>query len=206
MHLVLTMRLPRPEAVCLITSLLAMAANVAFVLEANFLLLIILMEKRQRSQQALATLLLSSGAGVTRLNLGDARRDRRQARRMWKIPERVESWWKNVSRPGDSHGEFLKNFRMRKAMFLELLSEIKPFIPPHCVSFCADMLQADKKLAMTFYYPKNQASNRIMCNSVGVSVPTLLVGLRQVCGAVAKHLGRLIILLDFRALGMNCSV
>ena len=89
----------------------------------------------------------------------------------------------------DSHGEFHNNFRMTMATFVELLSEIKPFITPHGVSFRADMLQADKKLAMTLCHQKDQGSYRMIRNFFGVSVPTLSVVLRQVCGAIAKHSG-----------------
>ena len=72
---------------------------------------------------------------------------------------------------------------------MEIADELRPVIAPHADSFRYDTVSAEKKVAMTLYYIKDQGSYRMTANTFGISPSTLSVLLRQVCKSINEIMG-----------------
>ena len=102
----------------------------------------------------------------------------RNRRRRWKNPGRTDLWWQNLCTGELLREEWLLNLIMDYSTFRELVDELSPVISPNMNSFRKDTLSAEKKLAMTLYYLKDQGSYRMTANMFGVSKSTMSVTIR----------------------------
>ena len=112
----------------------------------------------------------------------------RRKRRHWKNPGRTGAWWLNAWNGVLTEEEWHVNFRMSRADFSDLLKTLKPYISPNPNSFRPDTVSAEKKLAMTLYYLKDQGSLRMTSNIFGVAPCTLSLIIKQVCQTIVKVL------------------
>ena len=72
---------------------------------------------------------------------------------------------------------------------MSLVNSLRPHIAPKAKSFRADTVNAEKKVAMSLYYMKDQGSYRMTANTFGVSTATLSVILRQTCQSLIEKMG-----------------
>ena len=77
------------------------------------------------------------------------------------------------------------NLRMMSyPLFMILVDMIKGEITPDPMAFREDVVTAEKKVAMTLYYLKDQGSYRMTANTFGIAKSTLSKILRQVIKAI----------------------
>ena len=110
-------------------------------------------------------------------------------RERWKNPGRTDIWWHKLSSEELLQEEWCKNLRIDVNSFMEIADELRPVIAPHADSFRYDTVSAEKKVAMTLYYIKDQGSYRMTANTFGISPSTLSVLLRQVCKSINEIMG-----------------
>ena len=72
---------------------------------------------------------------------------------------------------------------MSRACFLNLVSELRPYISPNPKSPKHRALSAEKKVAVTLYFLKDTA------NSFGIAVNTASAAVSEVCQAISNYLG-----------------
>ena len=82
--------------------------------------------------------------------------------------------------------EFVRNLRMNVVVFGKLCDELREYISPDPEAMRRDVISSEKRLAIVLYYLKDQGSLRMTANAFGVSVATVSVSLRKVCGAICK--------------------
>ena len=80
--------------------------------------------------------------------------------------------------------EWKLNLRLSKETFMELVDKLRPQLAPKPRSFRPDTNTAEKKLAMTLHYLKDQGSLRVTANAFGVSPSTLSVTIHKVCRVI----------------------
>ena len=85
--------------------------------------------------------------------------------------------------------EWYSNLRMDCNTFKILVDYLAPVISPKQQAFRCDTISAEKKVAITLYYLKDQGSYRMTANTFGVSKSTLTKTLRSVCEAINSILG-----------------
>ena len=117
------------------------------------------------------------------------RRLRRKKRRCWVSPGRTEQWWINLIN-GTAPEEFwYKNFRMSRESFVELESELRPYISPNPMSPNYRSLSSMKKLGITLYYLKDTGSLLMTANVFGVAICIVSTVVIKVSTVISKVLG-----------------
>ena len=84
---------------------------------------------------------------------------------------------------------------MSYPIFMLLVDMIREEVAPDSRSFRSDTVTAEKKVAMTLYYLKDQGSFRQTGNTFGVSKATLSITLRVVVNAIINNLRKRYIVL-----------
>ena len=77
--------------------------------------------------------------------------------------------------------------------FMKLADMLRIFVTPNPKAFRRDVISAEKRVALVFYYLKDQGRLRMTANTFGVSISTVSLCLRMVCNSTAEHLGPLYI-------------
>ncbi len=114
---------------------------------------------------------------------------RRKERSCWHKPGRTDLWWENILNGLSPEESWRKNFRMSKDDFMELVTELRPYIAPKPGSPNYRSFTAEKKLAITLYYLKDTGSLIMTANSFGAAICTVSCIILEVCTAISKHLG-----------------
>ena len=79
-----------------------------------------------------------------------------------------------------------KKFRMSKEDFTKLCDELLPFITPD-LNPPRLGIEPEKRLAVCLYYLKDTATLKMTANATGISVPTTLKCVKNVCKALCDH-------------------
>ena len=148
-----------------------------------------LMQQREQQLKELQSLVFEKGLISERYNFLKSRQSEKRQRQRWKNPGRTDIWWQNLFTGEMLEQEWTYNLRMDCQTFQGLVNELSPYISPKLNSFRADTLSADKKVAMTLYYLKDQGSYRMTANTFGVSKDTMSVVIRSVCTTINEVLG-----------------
>lgn len=114
---------------------------------------------------------------------------RRKKRSCWMKPGRTALWWENILNGVSPEESWKKNFRMSRNDFMELATELRPYISQRPGSPNYRCLTTERKVAITLYYLKDTGSLSMTANSFGVAICTASAVIRQVCTAISKHLG-----------------
>ncbi|XP_057290131.1 putative nuclease HARBI1 [Hydractinia symbiolongicarpus] len=85
--------------------------------------------------------------------------------------------------------DWKKNFRMTKAMFTDLVDQIRIWITPDNTSPNYRALSAEKKVAVTLYYLKDTGSLSMTANTFGLHISTVSKVIRDVCNCITYKLG-----------------
>jgi hypothetical protein len=89
---------------------------------------------------------------------------------------------------GEAPDEFwMKNFCMTKESFLELETELKPYISPDPSSHNHRALDSAKKLAVTLYYLKDTGSLIMTANAFGIAVCTVSGVVVEVSNVISNY-------------------
>ncbi len=120
-----------------------------------------------------------------------------KAMKMRRLSRKPRSVWVKQGR-SDNGGRILflvyplkrceKNFRINKAEFLKLCSELKPDVSPKSNSPNYRSLSLEKKVAIMLYFLKDTGSLLMTANTFGVHQSTISKVLLEVCTAIADHL------------------
>ena len=116
------------------------------------------------------------------------RRLRRKKRRCWVSPGRTEQWWINLINCSAPEEFWYKNFRMSRESFVELESELRPYISPNPTSPNFRSLSSMKKLGITLYYLKDTGSLLMTANAFGVAICTASTVVIEVSTVISKVL------------------
>lgn len=73
---------------------------------------------------------------------------------------------------------------MNREVFMMLASELRPYPQPGNSPRGQDVLSVEKRLAVTFYYLKDQSSLAMTANAFGVALCAVSVVVRKVCDVV----------------------
>ena len=144
-----------------------------------------------QQQQTMVMHLMHSAAVARHFHLCRTTRSTRGlVERLWRKPGRTDVWWENLYTGRLPEEEWKKNFRMTRAVFIELADELRDYLEPSdACPRAGDVLTVEKQLAMTIYFLKDQGSLRMTANTFGVAVCTLSVVLRKVCACITRELG-----------------
>ncbi|XP_057299347.1 putative nuclease HARBI1 [Hydractinia symbiolongicarpus] len=116
-------------------------------------------------------------------------RKNRIPRSTWFKQGRVEQWWLNMFFDVLPEEDWKKNFRMTKAMFTNLVDQIRIWITPDNTSPNYRALSAEKKVAVTLYYLKDTGSLSMTANTFGLHISTVSKVIRDVCNCITYKLG-----------------
>ena len=78
---------------------------------------------------------------------------------------------------------------MLRACFVNLVSELRPYISPHPKSPNHRALSTEKKVAIALYFLKDTGSLRMTANSFGVALNTASAIVSEVSQAISNYLG-----------------
>ncbi|CAB4005901.1 Hypothetical predicted protein, partial [Paramuricea clavata] len=119
------------KIVALIASVTAqIGAFTALLLQLYGLILLWKIHEKQKKNTMLIALQNRRSYFLRKLKVLRQRRLRRRNRSCWFKPGRSDQWWIKMIN-GEAPDEFwMKNFRMTKESFLELETELKPYISP----------------------------------------------------------------------------
>ena len=121
---------------------------------------------------------------------------RANRRQFWVRPGRTSSWWNNFIDAVVVGSEWIENFRMSRASLFALSEELCPYIGGQSTNMRAP-IETVKKVALTLYYLSDEGRLRKNANAFGISRSTVSIIVRQVCKAIAIHLGPKYIKLPF---------
>nr|XP_058964054.1 putative nuclease HARBI1 [Pocillopora verrucosa] len=113
----------------------------------------------------------------------------RKKRSCWHKPGRTDLWWKNIWTGVAPEECWKENFRMSRAAFVNLVSELRPYISPNPKSPNHRALSAEKKVAVALYFLKDTGSLRMTANSFGIALNTASAVVNEVCQAISNYLG-----------------
>ena len=114
---------------------------------------------------------------------------------IWKLPCRTEDWWQKLLSVDTTEQEWCSYLRMNNPIFMLLVDMIREEVAPDSRSFRSVTVTAEKKVAMTLYYLKDQSSFRQTGNTFGVSKATLSTTLRVVVNTIINNLRKRYIVL-----------
>lgn len=114
-------------------------------------------------------------------------RKARRPRRYWVRPGRTTAWWDNLLARFVVDEEWKENFRMCKASFMNLCSELREYIQLEETVMRAPA-DVERQVAMTLYYLSDKGRLRKTANAFGVSRPTVSVVIRRVTRAITTFL------------------
>ena len=83
---------------------------------------------------------------------------RLQCKRLWKLPCRTNDWWQKLLSVNNLEQEWCSNLRINYSTFMVLVNMIKGEVALDPKSFRKDVVSAEKKVATTLYYLKDQGS------------------------------------------------
>ena len=81
-------------------------------------------------------------------------------------------WWDRLLNGEMEESEWKLNLRLSKENFMELVHRLRPQLAPKPRSFRPDSNTAEKTLAITLHYFKDQGSLRVVANAFGVPPST----------------------------------
>ena len=81
-----------------------------------------------------------------------------------------------------------KNFSLPR-LFMDLVSELSPYVSPDPFSTNSRALSADKKVATTLYYLKDTGSLGMTANTFVIALCTASAVIISICKAISKYLG-----------------
>ena len=81
-----------------------------------------------------------------------------------------------------------KNFRLSRAEFDELCSELRPYISPSILSLKHRALSVEKKVAAVLYFLKDTGSMTMAANAFGIHQCTITNVVKEVCSAIVTYM------------------
>ena len=84
--------------------------------------------------------------------------------------------------------EWKNNFRMMKFDFYRLTNLLRPFAREGSTNACHDSLSLEKRLAITLYYLKDQASMKMTANSFGIARCTVGRVVEDICTLISENI------------------
>lgn len=147
-----------PRIVITFAPAVALSAMVAVLLQLNGILpLWKIKYSRQGSMLQSRSLCCESEDIIQNLKRRMQRYLNRRNRSCWHKPGWTELWWQNIwigVAPEECRKE---NFRMSRAYFMNLVSDLRPYISPNSKSPNHRALSAEKKVAVASYFLKDTA-------------------------------------------------
>ncbi|CAN9504164.1 unnamed protein product [Ophioblennius macclurei] len=138
-------------------------------------------EERRRSARRLAVLYQLSLP--VRPRAGCQRR-----RRFWIRPGRSARWWENFQQQLVPPEDWLSSFRMGRASLLALAELLRPHVQGQR-TVMRSPVSVVIKVACTLHYLADEGGLRRTANAFGLSRSAVSTIVRQVCEAIAVHLG-----------------
>ena len=156
---------------------------VIVLLQLQSVLLFQVFNQHRQRQSLLRALITEKNIALRRQRYLRLRAVRRR-RNSWKKWGRTSLWWDRLLNGEMDESEWKLNLRLSKENFMELVDKLRPQLAPKPRSFRPDTNTAEKKLAMTLHYLKDQGSLRVTANAFGVSPSTLSVTIHKVCRVI----------------------
>lgn len=163
-----------------------LSGYVLIVFQLINLLLIQLIEVKERMRVQSMTLLLIGESACTHLKI--KRRKRLQPRRFWVTTGRTDLWWQNMITGKAVGSDWLKNFRMTRGDFLNIADILRPSLI-HSFKGPRPGLSVEKQIAITLHYLKDPGTMAVTANAFGVAIYTVSNTVKRVCSAINEHLG-----------------
>ena len=113
------------------------------------------------------------------------RRLKRKNRSYWFKNGRTDLWWQNIITGVAPSDVWKKIFRLPRLLFMDLVSELSPYVSPDPFSPNTRAL-SDKKVAITLYYLKDTGSLGMTTNTFGIAVCTASAVIISVCKAISS--------------------
>ena len=101
------------------------------------------------------------------------------------------STWKNAKLYGGKMPmeEWKRNLRMSKEYFQNLVELIWPHVKERSSQVRQDVINVEKRVAVTLYYLKDQGSMKLTANSFGIACCTVGQIMQEICGILTNKLG-----------------
>lgn len=147
------------------------------------------MHLRRQEDTICSLLLRKKSYWLRKLKRSRQRYLRRKKCSCWTKPGRTAPWWENILNGVSPEESWKKNFRMSRKDFMELATELRPYISPRPGSPNYRCLTTETKVAITLYCLKDTGSLIMTANSFGVAICTAAAVIHQICAAISKHLG-----------------
>ena len=152
--------------------IVALSTLVALLLQLNGVLLLWKIQQKRQISAIRAGLLQKKSYFYRNVKRMKQRNLNRKKRSCWHKPGRTDLWWKNIWTGVAPEECWKENFRMTRAAFVNLVSELRPYISPNPKSPNHRALSAEKKVAIALYFLKDTGSLRMTANSFGIALNT----------------------------------
>ena len=165
--------------------LIVMISSLLVLLKAHLFLLRRHLDSTRRKQAILKLLTFpaSRKSKIKRLSRGLPK-----PRRFWTRPGRSSVWWDNFVARIVVEEEWRENFRMSRNSLYALAFKLRPYIEGKETRMRSP-IDVVKKVAITLYYLSDEGRLRKTANAFGVSRQSVSKVVRQVCKAIAIHIG-----------------
>ena len=155
----------------------------------NCLILLRSLQENYHKQLVINYVLQKRNYHLKKQKLKFLRKVTKQPRSCWFKPGRTGKWWENMINGVCPNSFWVKNFRMSRESFMNLVEELELFIAPDPRTPNYRALTAEKKLAITLYYLKDTGTLNMTANCFGVAVNTVSLVINEVCNAITCQLG-----------------
>ena len=168
--------------------MLSMLGLGSVILSSYSFLLLSFLTRWKRQNSFLMAAFSKKSYSSEKLNIRRSRRLRRKPRRYWYDQGRTDDWWVKLLSGKLNQDCWKKNFRMHKDAFMNLVTELEPYIAPHPETPNYRAVDSQKKVAITLYYLKDTGSLNQTANLFGIDICTSSKIIFEVCRAI-KALG-----------------
>ena len=177
-------RLNKQQLMSLLATLFTNETQVLQILNSCASTVLLLLDEYLKCQTNLEEAIIERNKAIRRYFRRREKFSLRRKRVHWVNPGRTDLWWDNLRNDLMPPSEWKNNVRMDKETFYELVGLLSPMLDPEPNTFRPDSLPADKKVAMSLYYLKDQGGYRMTCNAFGIGKSTLCKVLPQFYNAM----------------------
>ena len=87
---------------------------------------------------------------LRKMKIIQRRRFAQKKRQFWYTPGKTDQWWQNMISEETPKQQWVKNFRMTRKDFFDLVRQLQPYISPDESSPNYRSISAEKKLQLLF--------------------------------------------------------
>ena len=127
---------------------------------------------------------------LRKLKIIQRRRLARKKRQFRFTPGKTDQWWRNMISGETPEEQWVKNFRMTRKDFFDLVRQLQPYISPDESSPNYRLISAEKKGCSYSLLPERYGLfGNDSYNTFGIAICTASCEIYQVCNIISKVLG-----------------